>query len=308
MPSSVNNTSPMAGFPSSSFKYSPLLHVRVLFVGFVQGLFAEAPPGCFHWTEDVGSSEIYVTDDTPIKLEKAGDRPSISFTRGPVRFHSFGLDDMQDYDWSTAKKTKSVLVPGTMSINCCSRIDIESEQIAWVVAEMIWLLRENLLRAGFFEIGREPQIGAPSPAGSIVQGDGADEMFCTSVSVPFQFVRSSSFTPLGKAIVNSIDIQLSAANSRVHSLGTTPDGHEYPVCVGYNAPPPFAPDTTDVYGGTPRPGSTRRDCLPTQPHPLNPSTSVVVKPARNNIPGVRPPSMGGVTLPITDPCGGQSNT
>lgn len=302
MPSRVNETV-SRGFPDSSFKYTPLQHVRVLFVSFVQGLFAESPVGSYHWDPDIDKTEIVISDESPIKLEVLNQRPAISFTRGPVQFYGLGLDDMQFYDMRTAKKTKAILVPGTMSINCCSRVDIESENIAWVVAEMLWLLRELLLKQGFFELGRHPQISSPSPAGSIVMGDQGDEWFCTTVSIPYQFPRMSNFTPLGNEIANSIELSLEAVHNNVVARGAQLAGHELPVGVTRCFPPSFAPDASDAQGATPDPAGTRSTYLPIQPHPLNPAAKVVVRSANPQRPGLRPPSMGGSPLPIKSPCG-----
>ena len=94
---------------------------------------------------------------------------------------------MLESDPRTGQQTKSVLVPGTMVVNASSRVPLESERIAWICAEQLWLHRELLMKAGFFEIGRSPAISAVSPAGSIIMNDGADEWYATSVTCPFQF-------------------------------------------------------------------------------------------------------------------------
>jgi hypothetical protein len=191
---------------------------------------------------------------------------------------------MLNYDFETGKKTKSVLIPGTMSINCCSRVDIESEQLAWVIAEQLWMNRELLMKAGFFEIGRQFVIGAPSPAGSIVVGDSADEWYVTTVSSPFQFYRTSSFSPLGREIVSGIGLQLQTKGAQVHAKGPI----EAPQ---YNGQPsanlPYTVEST-------APGVVS----PMQPHPLNPAQVVTVKSANPRRPGLRAPAMGGRTIPI----------
>ena len=306
MPSRAHESRPNRGFPGSSFKYTPLQHIRVLFVSFAQGLFRQAPTGCFRWNSDLESTEIVITDENPINIQKMQDRPAITFTRSPVQFYSLGIDDMEHFDFRTDKKTKNILVPGTMSINCLSRVDLESENIAWVVSEHIWLLREMFMKMGFFDIGRGNQIGAPSSAGSLVAEDQGDEVYVTTVSVPFQFYRQSSFTPLGVEIAKSIETSINAVNSPVISMGAAQAGHEYPYNEHVCFPPSFAPDASDVYGQTPDPAGTSTQSLPKQPHPLNPAASVVLRSTRPNRVGLRPASMNGVPLPIKDPCEGES--
>jgi hypothetical protein len=294
--------------------------VRSLFVGFYQGLFSAAEVGMYHWNENDELSEIYITDESPVKDTNIGQRPAISFTRGPVQFYSLGLDDMLETDLRTGSKTKSVLIPGTMTINCSSRAALESERIAFICAEQLWLHRELLMKAGFFEIGRGAQVSSPSPAGSIVQADSGDEWYVTSVPCPFQFYRTSMVTPLGAKILRDITLSLQARLLPVGRQYVGPGGHcgalgnagvEVPVSVHGCRPPAFAPQASDAYGGTPHAGAIA-PVLQTQPHPLNPAQTVVVRGIRPNCPAVRPPGMGGRSIPITSPtveesCGAQAD-
>jgi hypothetical protein len=278
----------------------------MLYVAFVQGLFAAAPPGAYHWTEDVDRTEIYIAGETPIKSEHVGTRPGISFTRGPIQFYSLGMDDMLSFQFSTGQKTKSVLIPGVMSINCVSRNALESEKIAFVVAEHLWLLREQLIGSGlFFEIGRQPQVSAPSPAEGIVSGDAGDEWYCTAVSSPFQFPRMSQFTPLNKQIIQSIELRIRAQLLTVHerSIGGPALSHndaDPPVHLCVDGPAAFEPLASDAHGRTPDPGGLLPPPPSYVPHPLDPSRQVRVRTIHPFRPGLRPPSMGGRAIPIAE--------
>jgi hypothetical protein len=303
-----SETRPADGFAGSSFKYTPLQHLRVLFIQFAQGLFGAAPPGNYHWSPDINTTEIVIQDDGPIHAERLQSRPGITFTRSAVQLYSAWIDDMMWFDFRTETKTKSVLVPGTMSINCCSRSDIESEAIAWVLAEHFWLLRELMMKVGFFDIGRQVTVSAPSPAGSIVQNDQGDEWICTTVAVPFQFYRTSAFTPLGRQIVNNIELSIDAAVAKHRGGGPAIPTHEFPLAISECFPPSFAPDATDTYGRTPNPEGREVVRPPTQPHPLNPSKMVHVRVVRPGQPGRARVGGGPYVLPIRDPCKGESGT
>src|SRR5580658_2220084 len=260
-------------YEGDDFRNSPLEHVRTLFVRFIQGLFHAAPPGAYHWEADNELSQIRISDENPVKTEDCGKRPAITVTRGPAAFYTMGMGDMIDYDPRTGKEVKGVMVPGTMTINCCSRVDLECDRLAWIVAEQLWMNRELLIHMGFFEVGRQPTFGAPSPAGSIVIGDNADEWYVTSVTCPFQFTRTSSATPLGHRIVRGIEVAMRAhlaiRNAR-HEGWPSVGSAEYPTFARGYAPPPYAPAASDVYGGTPNPGYPPQ-LLPVVPHPLNPA-------------------------------------
>jgi hypothetical protein len=288
-------------FPESSFKYNPLIHVRVLFVRFIQGLFAAAPEGSYRWQPDDENTEIYITDEGVVKPEVVEKMPAVTITRGPVQFYNLGLDDLEQYDFALDRKTKGVLLPGTLTINACARVDLESEHIAFVIADHIWLLRDLLMKSGFFETGRGIQVGSPSPAGSIIANDRGDEFFCTPVSVPFQFARLSSFTPLGRNIVSSIQQAFRVRGiTRQFGLGSPRNDpsidHEIPLSLHLCPPPPFAPNAQDL----------QRSDLPLQPHPLNPAVQVRVRVVRPNRTGLKLVPRGGAVLPITQPCVEQS--
>lgn len=301
MSAKVSETEGQPTFPGSSFKYTPLRHVRVLFVTFAQGLFQAAPKGSYRWLDDEEQTEIIIQNENRIDPETLGKRPAITFTRGPLEFYSLGIDDRVAYDFALDKKTKGVLVPGTMTVNCISRVELEADDLAWVVAEHFWLLRDLLMKAGFFEVGRAPQIGSPSPAGSIIANDQGDEFTVVPITVPFQFARTSSFTPLGKQIVNNIRQQLTTVVKTFASVGPPLHGHEYPTNVTAYPPPSFAPAASDARGLTPDPGGRKSPpFLPKQPHPLNPAKTVTVRTVRPLRQGLRQPQPGQV--PITDPC------
>jgi hypothetical protein len=290
-------------YPESSFKYNPLMHVRVLFVNFVKGLFATAPEGSYRWVPDDENTEIYITNENVIQPTVVEKVPAVNFVRGPVQFYNLGLDDLEGYDFALGRKTKGVLLPGTMTINCCSRVDLESEHLAFVIADHIWLLRDLLMKAGFFETGRGIQVGSPSGAGSIIANDRGDEFYCTPVSVPFQFARLSSFTPLGLQVVQNIEQTMQVRGRTFRgSLGAPRNNpamdHELPMAFYACPPPTFAPQARDL----------QRSPLSLQPHPLNPAVTVRVRTIRPNRPGQRLNPRGGSTIPIVRPCVEQSDS
>lgn len=312
MSSRAPTTNEAGGNPEDTFRDSPLEKVRTLYAQFLQGLFYASPPGAYHW-EPNEESEIVIGGENPIHASEIGRRPAITLTRGPVQFYTLGMDDMLSYDPHTGTKKKSVLVPGTMLINCCSRVAAECERLAWICGEQLWLHRELLMRAGFFEIGRQPSFGAPSPAGSIVSADSGDEWYVVTVTCPFQFYRTSQVSPLGESIVNSISMALRTDTQLAGGScgGADSASAEPPFSVVGCPPGSFAPDASDVNGGTPNAGSTA-PVYPTVPHPLNPAQQVHVRAVRPNCPAVKPPSIGGRTIPIStstveESCGKQTN-
>lgn len=200
----------------STFKHAPLRFVRQQYLRFLQGLFWYRPKGQLHWDPDQEMSDIHITDEAPIQSAAIGSRPAILITRAPVHMMSLGLDDTVSTNLATGQKVKSILMPGTMSINCCSREPQESEDVCAWVAEQLWIMRDIMQRAGFFQIGQNVGIGAPSPAGSIVVNDSGREWYVTTATSPYQVQRTAAVTPLGQGIAKGIEL--------VMTLGTAPRG------------------------------------------------------------------------------------
>lgn len=293
MPLKVAKTEPTDTSPSSSWS-NPLLRARWLYVTFIQSLFGFSPRGRHHWDIDEENTDITVTTETPINPEVLHQRPAIAITRAPVAFFQLGFDDMLQFDFTTGRKTKSLLVPGTMVINCCSRNDLESEYLAWVVGEYLWLLRDLLMKTGFYDVGRNIGIGSPSPAGAIVANDQGDEFYCTAVTSPFHLYRTSEFTPLNQQIATEIGVALHVLPPQLIGKptvpGTTPD---------QDPNLPYRVDVARPASAFPQHGTT----LPKLPHPLNPAQLVTYRTVGAPL---RPPSIGGRRIPISPPAVGHS--
>lgn len=283
MPSVPQSHDPPADRPDSSFRHNPLEHVRYLYTRFIQLLFWYHEPGYMHWDADDQQTEIYITNELPIKEEKLQMRPGITFTRSPVLFYSLGFnDDQMHVDMRTGAETKSVLIMGSMSINCVSRVPLESEHIAFHVGDQIWAQRKILIKTGFFEVGRQIAVGSPSPAGSIVAGDSADEYFVTTVSSPFQFQRTTIVTPIGVQYVGGFNVELKTGKPKNYN----PQGV---LLNNINGNLPFQIDRSVATE------ASSRSRLPVMPHPLNPAQSVFVKEVRRG--GAR--SSTDALVPIT---------
>jgi hypothetical protein len=172
----------------------------------MQGLFEKADPGCFKWHESLEETELVITDESPIKLDVVGKRPCISTVRGQVAWGKTSLDEMQTRSMSNDSRKHTDLLSGNMTINCCSREPLESEYIAWIVANHTWLLRRLVMKhTPVHEFGRGQVVGAPTPAGAIVTGDTEAEWVCTPIQIPFFLQISGKVTPLNLTLLKEIE-------------------------------------------------------------------------------------------------------
>ena len=242
---------------------SPLTQVTRIYVAFVQGLFAACPLGAgYQWTRDLQTTGIVITDDSPAKTAVLNRRPAVTFIRSPVRTASLGVGDLDSWDERSGATTKSVLLPGVMHINALSRVKLESERLACVIWQQLWMNRSVLVGdRKLFDIGRDFVISPTGYAGSLV-AEAGDEWWATTVSSPFQISETASHTPLNRHIAQEIRSYVQAARGEpVAALGAPA------------SPLGFGPDYRVE---APAPGVEP----PRQPHPLNPAREVIIRRVR----------------------------
>lgn len=261
MPSKTTRNTELLNARSNDFRGLPIQWLRTVFVQFLQTLFEYLPTGSYHW-DDTNDTEIHIFDECPIKLEVIGSRPAIAVVRAPLIMNSAGLDDMVSYDQQTNRKVKTTILPGNMVLNCCSRSPIESENLAMFVAENLWMLRDVLQKnGGFFDVGRNYALGSPSPAGAVVQGDGADKYFVTTTTCPFHLVRTSAVTELGLTVAQALSIKLTTA---AQQNPVSVPSYEFPV-----ASSAAVPSASYTGQSVPAPNSLKEPGVTTR---LNPPT------------------------------------
>ena len=200
------------GQPSEDVS-SPLVRLQRVVVSFVRGLFAQCPPGAYHWQDSTGTaqdqegSEIWIGTENPIDPEKVGNRPAITIGRGPAAFHGVGLGDQAYTDQATGGHVKMDMIPTTLNINVLSRTKFEAEELAWFVATHIWNLRNELLRGNTFILymGTRPALTPPSPAGTLVGGPDTEENWtAVSINMPVYLQHMEVAIPLNKPVLREV--------------------------------------------------------------------------------------------------------
>ena len=227
-------------YPIVSWEEQPLLMMRKQVLNFLQGLFEQQSVGSFQWHESLEESEIVITDESPIKLEVVGKRPALSVVRGTIAWGQTSIDERQEENMLTGQRKHTDLIRGTLSINCCSRVDLESEYLGWIVANHMWILRRLIMKGTpIHEFGRGQQVGSPSPAGAIVQGDTEGEWINTPVTVSFFLQTSSSVKPLSKdgSLIQNIQAKMGIRGGLVQN---TPINEGRPWTGGPAPQPPPA--------------------------------------------------------------------
>jgi hypothetical protein len=175
----------------------PLNYMVKAFVAFLQTIFEQAPIGQFHWRPELAETELVITEENPVNLDAVEQKPLISVVLGPVRFNGSSMDDLLSVSSVDAREVHTDLIPGTVSLNCMSRVAQECRFLGWISARTIWNLRKIFIReTHIHEVGRNISIGPVTPAGALVQGDTEGEWHSVSVACPFFLQWMDSVTPL----------------------------------------------------------------------------------------------------------------
>jgi hypothetical protein len=188
-----------AGPLDAEWNNDPLNYMVKCFVAFLQTIFESAPPGYFHWKPALEETEITITEENPVKLDTLERKPVISVILGPIQFNGSSMDDLLNVDAKNAQEIHTDLLPGTISLNCLSKVPQEARFIAWLSARTIWNLRKIFIRETLIhEVGRKIGISPVSPAGALVTGDTEGEWHVVSVSCPFFLQWTDKVTPLSE--------------------------------------------------------------------------------------------------------------
>ena len=234
----------------SSWSESPLRHMVRLAILFCQKLFQAAPRGYYHWEEDDQETEIIFTREVPVDQETIHKRPVVAVVRSTAGWQGLGMDQLLHENAKTGERKHVDMISGHLTFNCLTREGDESEQIAWLIANHMWLLRRILLKLGFHDIGQRFQVGGQGPPGQLVQGSSKSEIINVPAITSFQFSVGSSILEQDTPILSEIEANIEASLPEVYrvtqarsSLSGTGlvygSGHpvEYPNILGGLRPP-----------------------------------------------------------------------
>lgn len=197
MTETTNSTTHSDGHLESSWLEDPLNYAVKAFIAFLQTIWETAPSGYMHWSPMMEETELVITEENPVHLDAKEQKPLISVVLGPTRFNGSSLDDLVHVDNTNAKEIHTDLIPGTMTLNCMSRVPQEARFLGWQCARNIWILRKLFCRESHIhDTGRNISIGPVSPAGALVQGDTEGEWHSVQVACPFFLQWTDSVTPL----------------------------------------------------------------------------------------------------------------
>jgi hypothetical protein len=199
----------------STWGENPLFHLTRLFITFLQELFAQAPSGSFHWSDDDRMTEVIISDETPINMEVIEKRPAIVTVRSGVAWAGIGNDQLMSMKIRTGEEVHTDMISGNMTLNCMSRVAVEAEYLAWLCSRHVWILKHTLMKWGFHKVGEQIQVMGRSPAGQIVAGDTEGEVILVPVIIPFFFQWTERIQEKDLPVLDAVTANINARMASV---------------------------------------------------------------------------------------------
>jgi hypothetical protein len=188
----------------------PFQFYTKVYLLFLQGLFNQFPSGSYRWTNDPKSSEIMITDQAPIPRDSLEQRPAIVTIRGAAQWANMTLDNVRNVDPVTGKKTRTDLIPCTMTLNCLAGAGPEAQRIGWIVMRHLRTFKELLQRNRIHKVGDNVSISPETPPGALVSPEADAETVNVVVSSPFFFQWTEEVSPTDAHVVQSIEAHIHA--------------------------------------------------------------------------------------------------
>lgn len=188
----------------------PYLYFTKIYLTYLQGLFRQFQPGSWKWSEDQDSTEIMITDQSPVPRDRIEERPAIITMRGPAQFAGMTLDQLQSVDRRTGTRQHTDLITCTMTLNCIAKNGLEAQRLGWIVQRHIGIAngKRLLQRYGIFKVYDNIGCSGETPPGSLVAPEPTPEMIMVVVTSPFAFQWTERTTPLDAPTFEAAELHM----------------------------------------------------------------------------------------------------
>jgi len=168
--------------------FDPMYHCTRVLVAFAQGIFKCFPKGQYHWDSDLETTEIVITDQTPLTSSVINTRPAIVITRGQFQFANLAIGNLENIDTASGNRIYRDMLSGSITYNCLARNGIEASRLSWVIGSHVKKLRVFLQQQGpFTEIGQNVMFLGESPPGAILNDPVDSGTINVPVVIPFHY-------------------------------------------------------------------------------------------------------------------------
>lgn len=188
---------------------SPITEAVRLVVDFFKWRFSELPAGAYHYDPTDGpesNSEIYIGSESPIEVEKVGQRPAITVLRAPAVFSGLHIGDLGYIDMKTGAEVFMDLLPTTITVTALSRTPVEAESIAWFCSTQYRAFWKQIVRKSnglMLTTGQKISISSITPAGSLVN-DATGDWSAVVLAIPMFLQHAVTRYPMNRRILGGI--------------------------------------------------------------------------------------------------------
>jgi hypothetical protein len=169
---------------------NPLRYPRRVLIQILASAFSEPElidggnPFLFVFDHDKGEiskdSKLVIADTYSDELQATEPRPMIIASRGDFGFLKHGIGAKENtVSFLGAKKKYADMTEMPVILNCLSRRDIESEDLAWAVTGIFRYFKEEIRRRVNVQKLSDPRVGAPI----VVKADSQLDLFLTPISL-----------------------------------------------------------------------------------------------------------------------------
>jgi len=139
-------------------------------------------------------SKLVIADTYSDELAATDPRPMIIISRGDFGFLNLGIGGKENtVSYLGAKKMYVDMTEMPVILNCISRRDLESEDLAWAIVGILRYFKEEIRKRINVQKISDPRVGAPI----VVKSDSQNDLFLTPISMTVhQATRWSVLKPL----------------------------------------------------------------------------------------------------------------
>lgn len=204
---------PLAEDRHTDIRTNPLGHAKKIFLFFLQELFAQENPSGLIWMQDPKETQIIIKGSFAKNVETNNKKPMILVDRSNAQIASRTLGSIEYVDHKSGGYVRTEQVPFSLVCRVLTVNEYVTEKIAWYVSFSTFMLRHLLIRQGFYYVGNQMMMGAPTPPPvGLVAGDQTD-MVMVQMQLPCSHLMTGGFTPLNRPILRDVSTKVVEAET-----------------------------------------------------------------------------------------------
>lgn len=187
---------------------NPLAHAKKIFLFFLQELFAKTNPTGLIWRQDPKETQLVIKSSFARNVETNNKKPMILVDRSNAQIASRTLGSIEHVDYRTGGYVRTEQVPFSLVCRILTENEYATEKIAWYISFSTFMLRHVLIRQGFYYVGNQMMISAPTPPPvGLVPGDQTN-LVMVQMQLPCSHLMTGGFTPLNRPILQDVSTKL----------------------------------------------------------------------------------------------------